>query len=153
MLFGYPDRWNDTLAADLETAPQKVAERTLSGVGWESSVSQNAADVQLLASNTDRTALTIYNDSNGRGEPIHTQQLDFRSGSITEVAKHDSDVCFTPNSGHQPLGLGRPLCAISGSRETPAARPLCANSGSPRRRCGVLRHIKDTGRKGATINT
>ena len=36
-LFGYLNRWNDTLATDLETFSQKIAERTLGGVGWDPS--------------------------------------------------------------------------------------------------------------------
>lgn len=34
-LFGYLNRWNDTMATELEDHPSKVAERTLSGWGWE----------------------------------------------------------------------------------------------------------------------
>lgn len=34
-LFGYLNRWNDTLATELEDHPAGVAQRTLSGWGWE----------------------------------------------------------------------------------------------------------------------
>ena len=34
-LFGYLNRWNDTMATELEQRPAGVAERTLGGVGWE----------------------------------------------------------------------------------------------------------------------
>jgi len=34
-LFGYLNRWNDTMATELEEHPSKVAERTLSVWGWE----------------------------------------------------------------------------------------------------------------------
>ena len=34
-LFGYLNRWNDTMATELEDYPSKVAERTLSAWGWE----------------------------------------------------------------------------------------------------------------------
>ena len=34
-LFGYLNRWNDTMATDLEAHPAKVAERTLGKTGWE----------------------------------------------------------------------------------------------------------------------
>jgi len=34
-LFGYLNRWNDTMATELEDYPSKVAERTLSDWGWE----------------------------------------------------------------------------------------------------------------------
>jgi len=34
-LFGYLNRWNDTMATDLEAHPAKVAERTLGEAGWE----------------------------------------------------------------------------------------------------------------------
>ncbi|MBX3677595.1 MAG: carboxymuconolactone decarboxylase family protein [Rhodocyclaceae bacterium] len=34
-LFGYLNRWNDTMATDLEGHPAKVAERTLGDAGWE----------------------------------------------------------------------------------------------------------------------
>ena len=33
-LFGYRDRWNDTMATDLEEPPAKVAGRTIGVVGW-----------------------------------------------------------------------------------------------------------------------
>lgn len=33
-LFGYLNRWNDTLATDLEEPPSKVAERALGPIGW-----------------------------------------------------------------------------------------------------------------------
>jgi uncharacterized peroxidase-related enzyme len=33
-LFGYLNRWNDTMATDLEPHPAKVAERTLGQTGW-----------------------------------------------------------------------------------------------------------------------
>ncbi len=33
-LFGYLNRWNDTMATDLETRPAGIAERALAGVGW-----------------------------------------------------------------------------------------------------------------------
>lgn len=34
-LFGYLNRWNDTLSTELEDHPAGVAQRTLSGWGWE----------------------------------------------------------------------------------------------------------------------
>lgn len=34
-LFGYLNRWNDTMATVLEDHPRKVAERALGAVGWE----------------------------------------------------------------------------------------------------------------------
>lgn len=34
-LFGYLNRWNDTLATELEDHPAEVAKRTLAGWGWE----------------------------------------------------------------------------------------------------------------------
>ena len=34
-LFGYLNRWNDTMATDLEAHPAKVAARTLGETGWE----------------------------------------------------------------------------------------------------------------------
>lgn len=34
-LFGYLNRWNDTMATELEEKPKKVADRTLSAGGWE----------------------------------------------------------------------------------------------------------------------
>jgi len=34
-LFGYLNRWNDTMATDLEDRPAEVAEYTLAGTGWE----------------------------------------------------------------------------------------------------------------------
>lgn len=34
-LFGYLNRWNDTMATALEPLPSQVAERALGGVGWE----------------------------------------------------------------------------------------------------------------------
>lgn len=34
-LFGYLNRWNDTLATELEDHPARVAQRTLAGWGWE----------------------------------------------------------------------------------------------------------------------
>jgi len=34
-LFGYLNRWNDTMATDLEDRPADVAERTLAKTGWE----------------------------------------------------------------------------------------------------------------------
>ena len=34
-LFGYLNRWNDTMATALEPLPSHVAERALGGVGWE----------------------------------------------------------------------------------------------------------------------
>lgn len=34
-LFGYLNRWNDTMATQLEEYPEGVAERTLGGWGWE----------------------------------------------------------------------------------------------------------------------
>ncbi|MBK6630032.1 MAG: carboxymuconolactone decarboxylase family protein [Betaproteobacteria bacterium] len=34
-LFGYLNRWNDTMATDLETHPATVAGRTLGKTGWE----------------------------------------------------------------------------------------------------------------------
>ena len=33
-LFGYLNRWNDTMATDLEDHPRAVAERALGGTGW-----------------------------------------------------------------------------------------------------------------------
>ncbi|KAA3627337.1 MAG: carboxymuconolactone decarboxylase family protein [Proteobacteria bacterium] len=34
-LFGYLNRWNDTMSTELEAFPAKVAERTIGAVGWE----------------------------------------------------------------------------------------------------------------------
>lgn len=34
-LFGYLNRWNDTMATDLEERPRRVAERTVGSAGWE----------------------------------------------------------------------------------------------------------------------
>ena len=34
-LFGYLNRWNDTMATALETLPIEVAERVVGGVGWQ----------------------------------------------------------------------------------------------------------------------
>jgi alkylhydroperoxidase family enzyme len=34
-LFGYLNRWNDTMATQLEALPVKVAERTIAPAGWE----------------------------------------------------------------------------------------------------------------------
>ena len=34
-LFGYLNRWNDTMATDLEAPPSRVAERTIQPLGWE----------------------------------------------------------------------------------------------------------------------
>ncbi|MFK7804781.1 MAG: carboxymuconolactone decarboxylase family protein [Anaerolineae bacterium] len=34
-LFGYLNRWNDTMATDLETPPAKVAERAIGAIGWD----------------------------------------------------------------------------------------------------------------------
>jgi hypothetical protein len=34
-------------------------------------------------------------------------ELDFRSGSKPEVATHDPDVCFDPESRHQPTQAGQ----------------------------------------------
>ena len=34
-LFGYLNRWNDTLATELEDHPARVAQQTLAGWGWE----------------------------------------------------------------------------------------------------------------------
>ena len=34
-LFGYLNRWNDTMATDLETYPAGVAERTIGETGWQ----------------------------------------------------------------------------------------------------------------------
>lgn len=34
-LFGYLNRWNDTMATQLEEYPASVAERTIGGKGWE----------------------------------------------------------------------------------------------------------------------
>ncbi len=34
-LFGYLNRWNDTMATDLEGPPAQVAERTIGPIGWE----------------------------------------------------------------------------------------------------------------------
>lgn len=34
-LFGYLNRWNDTMATELESHPADVADRALQGVGWE----------------------------------------------------------------------------------------------------------------------
>ena len=33
-LFGYLNRWNDTMATDLEAPPAKVAERAIGPIGW-----------------------------------------------------------------------------------------------------------------------
>ena len=34
-LFGYLNRWNDTMATDLEGAPGSVAERAIGSAGWD----------------------------------------------------------------------------------------------------------------------
>lgn len=34
-LFGYPNRWKDTMATDLDAPPAKVAERAIGLVGWD----------------------------------------------------------------------------------------------------------------------
>lgn len=34
-LFGYLNRWNDTMATSLEDYPASVAERTIAGGGWQ----------------------------------------------------------------------------------------------------------------------
>ena len=34
-LFGYLNRWNDTMATELEPLAVEVAERTIGPVGWE----------------------------------------------------------------------------------------------------------------------
>lgn len=34
-LFGYLNRWNDTMATDLEAPPAEVAERAIGSVGWD----------------------------------------------------------------------------------------------------------------------
>jgi len=34
-LFGYLNRWNDTMATDLEDYPREVAEQAIGSVGWE----------------------------------------------------------------------------------------------------------------------
>ncbi|MEM7801464.1 MAG: carboxymuconolactone decarboxylase family protein, partial [Chloroflexota bacterium] len=34
-LFGYLNRWNDTMATDLEAPPAKVAERAIGPIGWD----------------------------------------------------------------------------------------------------------------------
>ena len=34
-LFGYLNRWNDTMATTLETLPSRVAKRTIGDVGWQ----------------------------------------------------------------------------------------------------------------------
>lgn len=34
-LFGYLNRWNDTMATDLEAPPAKVAERAIGAIGWD----------------------------------------------------------------------------------------------------------------------
>jgi hypothetical protein len=34
-LFGYLNRWNDTMATTLEDVPLATAERVLAGQGWE----------------------------------------------------------------------------------------------------------------------
>jgi uncharacterized peroxidase-related enzyme len=34
-LFGFLNRWNDTMATQLEDFPRKVAERAIGGMGWE----------------------------------------------------------------------------------------------------------------------
>lgn len=34
-LFGYLNRWNDTMATSLETPPAKVAERAIGPIGWD----------------------------------------------------------------------------------------------------------------------
>lgn len=34
-LFGYLNRWNDTMATDLEAYPRAVAERAIGALGWE----------------------------------------------------------------------------------------------------------------------
>jgi hypothetical protein len=33
-LFGYLNRWNDTMATDVEGLPRRVAERVLGTAGW-----------------------------------------------------------------------------------------------------------------------
>ena len=34
-LFGFLNRWNDTMATELEHLPAEVAERAIGSVGWE----------------------------------------------------------------------------------------------------------------------
>ena len=34
-LFGYLNRWNDTMATDLEAPPAEVAERAIGSIGWD----------------------------------------------------------------------------------------------------------------------
>jgi hypothetical protein len=34
-LFGYLNRWNDTMATELEPLPRQVAERAIGASGWE----------------------------------------------------------------------------------------------------------------------
>lgn len=34
-LFGYLNRWNDTMATDLEDYPKEVAQKVIGGVGWD----------------------------------------------------------------------------------------------------------------------
>lgn len=34
-LFGYLNRWNDTMATDLEEYPAGIAERTIGEIGWQ----------------------------------------------------------------------------------------------------------------------
>ena len=34
-LFGYLNRWNDTMATEIEELPRKLAEEKIGGVGWE----------------------------------------------------------------------------------------------------------------------
>jgi len=34
-LFGFLNRWNDTMATQLEEFPQQVAQRTIASKGWE----------------------------------------------------------------------------------------------------------------------
>jgi uncharacterized peroxidase-related enzyme len=44
-LFGYLNRWNDTMATDLEARPATVARRSLAGTGWDAGKHSKAAAV------------------------------------------------------------------------------------------------------------
>ena len=34
-MFGYLNRWNDTMATELEMLPAQVADRSIGSVGWD----------------------------------------------------------------------------------------------------------------------
>ena len=51
---------------------------------------------------------------NGLQPASDASHLNVRFGSLADIASSSRDVRFTPNSGHSPDGLSRPLCARSG---------------------------------------